>query len=237
MWKVQLDGNSGDLKNLVESFTGPDITVIHEGDGFLLWSAAFSDDDDANAIKEKANAIIARLNGACLLGLSSLQQIQLGPAYEYGDDGKRKTIVAFMEPARLGFRVLQPTVRITRQDGTVEVSHPADGVQRWTALAGHDLNVDKVLRILATHLLDWRNLYFVYEVINKDVKRGGIVSRGWATEKSLNLFKRTANHPESAGLDARHGVSNQQPPKNPMSISDARLLIRSIAVAWLSQKS
>jgi hypothetical protein len=53
------------------------------------------------------------------------------------------------------------------------------------------------------------------------------------SKKQVDLFGRTANHPEAAGPDARHARSKQEPPKQPMPIAHARKLISTLVRAWL----
>jgi len=63
------------------------------------------------------------------------------------------------------------------------------------------------------------------------------VSKGWATKKELSDFRQTANHPEGSGIHARHGHLNTEPPKNPMSLADAkRLIIDDIFKHWEDAK-
>jgi hypothetical protein len=50
----------------------------------------------------------------------------------------------------------------------------------------------------------------------------------------MELFRRTANSFEAVGLDARHGVEQNQPPSTPMDISEARSLITTLVHAWLT---
>jgi hypothetical protein len=53
----------------------------------------------------------------------------------------------------------------------------------------------------------------------------------------MGLFRRTANSFEAVGLDARHGVEQNQPPSTPMDLSEARSLITTLVHAWLRSKS
>lgn len=85
--------------------------------------------------------------------------------------------------------------------------------------------------------LDWVNLYRIFEIVACD--SGGldaINANAWATKASMKLFKHTANSPGALGLDARHGTETTQPPKQPMTISEARALVNSIVHAWLRSK-
>ena len=169
--------------------------------------------------------------------LSARQSIRVCAAYYIRADGSRH-IVEFPEPAIAHFRVLPHTLILTSADGTVEEIHPADPVEEWLRLAQSDELVGRLFRFLSVGARDWRALRPILEIIAEDV--GGwdaIASRGWATKRSIRLFKHTGERYDTVGLDARHGVSKGKPPAKPMSISHARSLLDSIIHAWLRFKT
>jgi hypothetical protein len=236
-WIVQLAGDTSDLAALAQSFTGRDFNISHDGQGYVLASARFAPSDSAKDVHQKAQEMVHILNGASCLGLDAKQPITVGSVHRRGEDG-RPDIHVFLESQSLQLRTTPPTVRINRADGTVGVSHPADRVREWSALALSDDAVANVLRILASGSLDWVNLYRIWEIIAKDV--GGldsIDSKGWSSKAAMKLFKRTANSPGALGLEARHGAETKDPPAKPMELSEARTLINSIIHAWLRAKS
>jgi hypothetical protein len=237
MWVVQLAGDATDLAALAQSLTGKDINISHDGQDYVLVSDQFGEKDDAGAVRQKAEELVAVLNGASRLALDSIQSIRVGAVYRRREDGKRDIFV-FPEPAVIRFRAFAPTVKLTHADGSVEEFHPADPVKQWAGVALKSDAVTNVFRIIAGGTLDWVNLYRVLEVVGSDV--GGldaIDANGWATKSSMRLFKYTANSPGALGLDARHGAETTQPPKHPMTISEARALVNSIVHAWLRSKS
>jgi hypothetical protein len=89
------------------------------------------------------------------------------------EDGKRDTYV-FPEPAVIRFRTISPTVKVTHTDGTVEEFCPADPVRHWAAIALTNDAIAKVFRIFAGGILDWVDLYRIFEIIGEDV--GGLDS-------------------------------------------------------------
>lgn len=233
MWKIRLVGDTGDLANLAKSLNGEEFNVSFEGDEYVLSSNHFLPSDDSRTVKEKAEKIVTFLNAGCRLTLCSRHSIKIGSVTWTRDDGKRDIFV-FPEPLVLHWRVNPPSLKITRNDGTVEQVHPADSLAKWLPLGMTKERVANVLRILESTTLDWVNLYRVFEIIRDDVGgTKGITDAGWATRATLELFKRTANSPSAVGLEARHGSQSTQPPANPMSIKDARRLIDKIVRAWL----
>jgi len=236
MWMVQLAGDTCDLAALAQSLIGGDINVSYDGQDYVLTSDRFAFSDEAGAVRQKAEDIIAVLNGASRLALNATQSIRVGAVYRHHKDGRRDVFV-FPKSAMVRFRAISPTLKVTHADGTVEECHPADPVKQWTALALKNDAIADVFRILGDSTLDWVNLYRIFEIIGGDV--GGldsIATNTWATKASMKLFKHTANSPGALGLDARHGAESKQPPTNPMTISEARTLINSIIHAWLRSK-
>ena len=58
----------------------------------------------------------------------------------------------------------------------------------------------------------------------------------FATGKQLTRFNRSINHPDVLGLKARHAVTNDHPPPDPMDMGEATRFIRSIAEKWIAAK-
>jgi hypothetical protein len=57
----------------------------------------------------------------------------------------------------------------------------------------------------------------------------------FATRNELIRFFRSINHPEVFGLNARHAVSNEEPPRRPMDLVEATALAHRIGANWLAQ--
>jgi hypothetical protein len=236
-WRVTLDGDAAELTILADSFKGPGLAINKEDSAFTLSCPEFEALNDAMRIRERAMAIVKLLNGATRLGFDSLQAIACGSVQETTAEGNRK-IYGFPEPVVVHARVFVGAV-VMEQDGkVVSRSHPGDSICSWMQLASQDIDVGKVLTLLSTGIFDWSNLYRIFEIIRSDA--GGedeIQKRGWATGAALTLFRRTSNHPEAAGLGARHGVMDAVPPVAPMDLEEAKALIVGLVHGWLRWKS
>jgi hypothetical protein len=105
---------------------------------------------------------------------------------------------------------------------------------------GRGAKLAEVRRALSIHGKGrglWWALYAVYEIIRDDV--GGwqvIVQREWSTESQLNRFRESANHPEIAGAYARHGSVDEDPRHPPMSLAEAKELVRMLLARWVAAK-
>lgn len=74
------------------------------------------------------------------------------------------------------------------------------------------------------------------DVILSDV--GGVIWKAsWSAESDAPRFKHTADGESVQGDEARHGRERTEPPADPMSLTDADVLIRNIMRGWLASKS
>ncbi|MEM1169194.1 MAG: hypothetical protein AAGJ08_09025 [Cyanobacteria bacterium P01_H01_bin.35] len=102
-------------------------------------------------------------------------------------------------------------------------------------LTKEDEQVKKVIHLLTSYEHNFINLFKIYEIIQGEVG-SKITDDGWVTKKKVCNFTRTANHPDAIGYEARHGISTKEPPKNPMSLSEAQNLIIDVIKKWLDWK-
>jgi hypothetical protein len=69
----------------------------------------------------------------------------------------------------------------------------------------------------------------------KDDLGGGLYRL--ASKNQMSRFYRSINHPDVFGEKARHIVSYDEPPPNPMNLAEGTAFIRELARAWLNLKS
>lgn len=236
MWEVVLAGDAADLRSLSDSFADSDPAILErDGEYVFRWSV-LDGLSDATQVKAIADEQIARLSGSASLILGAVEPIKVAQVILVSDDGSRSHY-GFLEPIVWTFRMSVPTVQIKRADGTVEIHRPADPVKAWLAAAESSDDVARALRLFEGREHDWVELYRLLEIVEASVSRKGITDAGWATKGQLKRFRRTANSLEAAGDTARHGYEETQPPPQPMSLNDARELIRRVVRQWLDTES
>jgi hypothetical protein len=108
-------------------------------------------------------------------------------------------------------------------------------LQTRLSIAWRDPNLKKAHRIFGSREHNWHNLSNVLEIVQSDIA-GKIAKAGWATQAELDRFTHTANSAAAIGDDARHGHEKFQPPKNPMSLTEAKSLITGILTPWIDSK-
>ncbi|WP_373535905.1 hypothetical protein [Microcoleus sp.] len=108
----------------------------------------------------------------------------------------------------------------------------------WRKLAEEDEIVKNVFRLLREFQPTWINLYKVYEIVKRDAGKKKKIDRieQWITKNKISQFTHTANSQSAIGDDARHGVDHNDPPKEPMSLSEAESLIMTLLKQWLQCK-
>lgn len=91
-------------------------------------------------------------------------------------------------------------------------------------------NIGRAFRLFSGVQADWSSLYKIYEIIEINV--GKVWTRGWVSKDEINRFTQTANSTAALGDDARHSNYKVPAPAEPMSLDEARTLIRKLLTKW-----
>jgi hypothetical protein len=81
--------------------------------------------------------------------------------------------------------------------------------------------------------LNSQTMWHIHELIEADI--GGAM-KDLVSRNQLERFSRSINHPVF-GKDARHIVSNEKPPKNPMNMDEAQKFIHVLVARYLEKKA
>ncbi len=227
-WRVRLEGHKFDLQALAAAFTSDDLNVTEQDGGYVLRAREFEALTDAGEVREKAEAIVQSLNGLGKTLLNGFERVAVGGVTLIESETVRHNYVTFSGNARI-----RSNMTAELYGGTDAPAAKPD-LQMLFGLT-HDPEVAKALRIFGSGDLDWRDLYVVFEVIEGDA--GKAIREGdWASAAVIKNFKHTSNSVGALGDVARHGKESTQPPKNPMSLDDARSLVRNLLDRWLQWK-
>jgi hypothetical protein len=146
--------------------------------------------------------------------------------YQVDEEGKRHRWVE-----------MKSTIMSAQSDAFIQLECGQDRTHNlelvsWMKVAEEDEIVKKLLRILTEVEHNWVNLYKIYEIVNKSRKK----ELEWVTKKKIANFTQTGDIESAMGDDARHGVDQNDPPKEPMSLSEADALIMTLLQKWLQWK-
>lgn len=224
-WRVTLKGDAFDLESLAEisPAQGGDWSVAQEGGAFCLRSNRFEHLTEAAEIRQRAEAIVALLNGVAKVRWGEFDPIEVGGVVGEGQDG--------------GIQIFATDTIRVRDRVRGKVSDPSTGkpvnasrsssLDSWVAIGEQNPRVREALRVFIGSP-SWDGLYKVWEVIEEDVG-GRITKHGWASQPQVSRFTQTA-------ASERHAKQKIKPPPNPMSLPEAEQFIRSLLEEWLNSK-
>ena len=231
-WMVELSGDPSDLDELSKVFTTPELSIKKEGDKFLLRTTNFESCASSVEIKKIASEIVHDLTAGIKLSLDARKKLDIDGIVQIGDDGLRHH---FIDLSGTAVARCSASGRLNLSDGTREVFHQADPIPRWIKIAHKDAKVAKAFDFICADFNSWGTLYKILEVLEEDHFKP-IMRRGRYKEMA-NDFTNAANSYTMTGLDARHATERTPtPPKNPMSLSEARSFIKMLLHEWLKEK-
>lgn len=233
-WEAHIKGPSAVLTELTRALEGGEQTLTARGDRFWLSSRTFRPLSDASVVRQEAERIVEALSGASRVLFDSPSPLEVGGIVEARTDGTQGIFV-ILEPEVVHVRGAAPAVAVSDADGGAVSAQPPPPATAWLAGALADPEKERALRLRdQASRLAWTDLYRLYEVVEAGL--GGeeaIDARGWASRADLRRFKHSANSVSAAGDLARHGVESTEPPRSPMSLSEAQALVDALLTRWL----
>jgi hypothetical protein len=225
--KAWLEGHQFDLEALAELLPTGNTRVIRQGDRYYLTSTEIDNRSPDVKFYEVAPTVLQRVNGLALARDARYRPVRLSGRYQ---DGERGHTVVQVGTAEERSKAMPVAVVINgEQVATAPLTAPDH-----LLLADSNADVAEALQIMGQpEPLNWVELYRVLEIIEHSGRLRTAIDAADISNKQVTRFNRTACHPEAAGPDARHARSKQEPPRPPMSITDARQLISDMVRGWL----
>jgi|SRR6476661_6212698 len=226
---MAIDVKKSDFDNLSNLRRSSDeFSLITENSEYYLTSSRWELLTNLSAVYWEATKRLQYISAVARIQFTDFPLLKPDMIYEVDEEGKRH-----------GRRALSATINV---GSSCSVSIQLEGGQdiisilefeSWRKLAEEDEIVKDVFRQFREFDRNWINLYKVYEIVNKDAGKKKI--QQWTKDK-IGDFKRTANSQKAIGDDERHGVDDNDPPKEPMSLSEAKALIMTLLQKWLLWK-
>jgi hypothetical protein len=196
----------------------------------ILRSASLDELTSASDVRDRATALIERLNGA--LALSRTEPLRFGSVVQFAPNGSLNRFL-FPDAATYTWRTGGADITVVTFTDPDSKPQPSQ-VQNWALIADSDELLDDALiyfgrvRASARHpeATDWFDVYKALECL---MLRFGSEADFLKTPDIARL-KRTANW-------ARHARRKYEPPPNPMEFSDARTLLGNLIRRALSEAS
>ena len=230
-WSVQITGDKFDLEDLPDWFSRPDLHVVAESDGYYLRSSRFASAQDANEVRKLAQELTERMVGAAKLFCPNFQNIELGAIIDHEEDD-RKHVHVFVSGTFTLRSKIKATVSIGSKASEPQIPKPS----LWASIAATEDRVAHALRLWGKGPHDWINLYKVLEIIESDVGHT-VHQSGWISKAEVTRFTQTANSAEAIGDAARHAKKHVPAPPKPVTIQEARQLLKGLLERWIESKA
>jgi hypothetical protein len=234
-WKAYIRGPDSYLRMFPTAFSSPELAVVVEQPQTLFFTSNLLDTiDDLDMARSKATELTETLNGlAALVWPGFHPKCELLTMSGVAPDGTE--INALCAVPRIAVLVGGDTEGvhdlILDQPG-----RPFPGVLR-TAVSARlsDPFVQDALRVFGSEEApNWMSLYKVVELIEWALENSdSMVVRGWISRTTLDRFNASANNWLASGLYARH-AKDWAPPPRPLSIFEARTVVRQLLARWLA---
>lgn len=223
-WHFQLDGqNVNSLSDLVEE----QAQIVKDANGQTHLVAKLPHDLEAPwEAKKDGEALLARLNAVAHVA--------------HGNHSNLKIVgVGCKDPAtgQVNDFILAPSFSSTSFIGMVIVGDgtPQKKVgDKFLAAAAKDEDLKRAQEIYGSVAHDWKGLYMVLDAaIQGHNDQQTLIDRKWVPQGHIKKFKHTADNYRATGNMARHGKTNLDPPKVPMTLEEARSMMRTILRKWV----
>jgi len=209
--------------------------MTEQGGRYYLESAVFDSSKDARDVLEDVSRILDVMNGVARLVCQNFEGPRVDGIKRIEKNGRPPT--QFIMPTGIPSAERFGITAITVRSGQEPSQPPSIPGSKWIETAEKDRSVDKALALYGGLTHNWRNLYMVLEAIEDDIGgENGLIGKGWAQKDKIKLFKHTANSFISLGYQARHATATKKAPQKPMSLDDAKSLIKNILENWLCSK-
>lgn len=228
-WLVLLDVKKSDFDNLSNLLRSSDeFSLMADNSKYYLTSSRWESLTNHSAVHSEATKPLQDISAVARIQFTDFPLLKPDMIYEVDEEGKRH-----------GLYALSATIRVDSSSFSIQLEGGQDIIRNlefesWMKLAEEDEIVKNVFRQITDFEHNWINLYKVYEIVNKDAGKKKIEQ--WITKDKISQFKHTANSQSAIGDDARHGVDHNDPPKEPMSLSEADALIMTLLQKWLQWK-
>jgi len=237
-WLVLLDVKKSDFDNLSNLLRSSDeFSLMAENDKYYLTSSHWESLTKPEDVHSIATKLLQHISAAAMIYFPGFTLLKPDIICEVDEEGKRQRWVAG-----------SATLNCDSSSFSIQLEGDRDIIpnlefESWRKLAEEDEIVKDVFRQFTEFEHNWINLYKVYEIVKyeivkKDAGKKNKIDRieQWITKKKISQFTHTANSQSAIGDDARHGVDHNDPPKEPMSLSEADALIMNLLQQWLQWK-
>jgi hypothetical protein len=247
-WRVEINDRGGDDRLLRDVLETNSIQLEEEAGNQSLVGDAFEAFGTAAEVYEFASRVQSIVTEIGQADPDILMSFQIGGVVEKLENGALRTHV-FMTGRVASLSSATALLSLTVQRGPALSDVDRKRIEdEQKELAYQEKRLRASARVVSA-LKDERALQ-VQRLLRKDLnplRMGHIADiiqddmcgamKNFVSDKQLTRFYRSINHPTVFGEQSRHIASKHKPPRNPMSLDEARRFIRDLAARWLEHKA
>lgn len=226
-WWARLAGERLDLDAFVALHL-QGIEVRHLDGRYYLRAEAFADVGESSDVERVAEEIVGVLNGSARIEHGNSREVRVDTATRVHEDGRIENFVNLAATITSRSR-LTATLTTAREPQVTQTI-----AARVATNAMQDNDRARAVTIFGRDALDWRDLFYVFEVA--EAALGSALYDGTVSRAEIRRFTHTAQSPSALGEEARHGHERTEPPANPMPFDEARSLVGRILKLWLGSQ-
>lgn len=242
-WQVGISGFKCELELIEQVFERLGYKIVENEEIYYLNSDKFETCSDHNAVWEEANKLKNSIQN--LLVLIPIKNIafNLEHILETQEDGSSQkhcfAAVVMSASTVLTLNGHALTIgtpeEIEKQRIKREEQEKREKVRETVKLIATSSKYDQVQLVLdllkgqLTPLITGHIFDLIEDDIGSDIKL-------LSNKTKIRRFTRSINHPDIFGVEARHIVSRQPPPPDPMNLEEAKEFIKELVNKWVEQK-
>ena len=229
-WEARLSGPQGALAELARQFTTDDCRITEHG---ILRSSSMDVTEDPEVARRVADRMATALSAALRILLDIDQAVIVHGLERVHNDGRRDVFVA-LHGAELRITAGSIATVVTHPDGTMDEHRASDPARTFLTAALNDDRIAEALSLRDAPNMSWGDLHKLFEKVS-DAAGGDreMVKRNWTSSRKIDRFNHSANSVAVAGKDARHGVEKTAPPRNPMTLDEAKSFVDGLLHRWV----
>jgi len=225
-WLARLSGERADLEEFPRWFPDGDVYAMEGKAEFFLTGPAFEAISNAEAVLAEAKRRLDEFAAVISLLWPALRKPIVDTIIR--EDGGTRHISLFLS-ASLSSRA---KVTAVISGGVAQQGPRRTQAQELLEHATGRPHLREALSVWGDPMRSWPRLYRILEEIELDL--GNRVDQaGLCSAHERATFRRSAEVPEAAGLDARHASRRFEPPRDPMTFQEATAFIGQILLRVL----
>jgi len=235
-WLIRLKGERFDLEDFPKLLRLPEVKVVEEDGSFYLESSEFNSLTSAEEVRERGRELIKLINGVTKFNRNNFLGISEDAIIRVEDDGKRHGYLFLESSVKIRTKTKCQLTAIAADGSEIGITQPSALESLFEVAQKHNV-VAKALSLYQHGT--WNSLYKAYETLRGDVcGEYQIIKNGWSVKSDISRFRQTVQSEAAIGDSARHVASNKfKPPAQPMTLLEARALIKTILSRWVSSKT